>query len=491
MKVNQIWFLRSLQDRLKTVTGNDRSLLLEVAILTTAAPFLLAPGMGGGRFALPAALCLLTSTGVRAFRSLMRGSGAQALLVPSLLLGVMALISLPVSIDPEATHRKLYGLLLGVALYSTVVRAVTTPRALIIAWRLYALAGLGIALVGIVGTDWASTKIALISHLFELLTAANRPLRGVSRLMVDINPNEVGGVLVLMWPPIVVLAAQSWSTRRSARFSSGARLCVDVFVAGLVGAVLVLTLSRSALGGAVVALAVLIVAGRRSAARSLRFGPVIGALVGAVAAAASSAAFWVYQADAFPIAAPAADWLAHLSVRAELWQRALFIVQDFPLTGVGLNTFPRVVELLYPLVLSSGDPRPPPHAHNFLLQVAIDFGIPGLAAWLWLLVVAGRMLFHAWRSSTSAARLLAIGVTAGLSGHLIYGLADAVALGARPGFTLWWTLGLAEAAWHVIDTNAVAAADTNADREALDMRTEGDRWMAWPPPSVDRQSVGR
>ena len=35
----------------------------------------------------------------------------------------------------------------------------------------------------------------------------------------------------------------------------------------------------------------------------------------------------------------------------EIWSRALYALQDFPFTGVGLGAFRRVVNVLYPLFL--------------------------------------------------------------------------------------------------------------------------------------------
>ena len=49
-----------------------------------------------------------------------------------------------------------------------------------------------------------------------------------------------------------------------------------------------------------------------------------------------------------------------------------------------MNAFRKVMPVLYPMFLSSPD-FDMAHAHNHLLQVAIDLGIPGLVAYfaLW------------------------------------------------------------------------------------------------------------
>jgi putative inorganic carbon (HCO3(-)) transporter len=146
-----------------------------------------------------------------------------------------------------------------------------------------------------------------------------------------------------------------------------------------------------------------------------------------------------------------AAYTTHLQLRIELWQRAFFILEDFPLTGIGINTLPVVLGNLYPLVLASGDPRPPPHVHNLFLQTGVDLGVPGLLAFFWLLGLAARMLRRTWRAGGITERYLAAGLAAGLSAHLVFGLTDAVALGARPGFLLWWVLGLCEATHYSVE----------------------------------------
>jgi VIT1/CCC1 family predicted Fe2+/Mn2+ transporter len=51
------------------------------------------------------------------------------------------------------------------------------------------------------------------------------------------------------------------------------------------------------------------------------------------------------------------------------------------------------------------------------------------------------MLIPAIRSS-GAWRFLALGLLGGLLAHFVFGIADAVALGAKPGFLFWWLLGM-------------------------------------------------
>jgi len=82
-------------------------------------------------------------------------------------------------------------------------------------------------------------------------------------------------------------------------------------------------------------------------------------------------------------------------------------------------------------------------SHNIFLQVAIDLGLPGLAAYLALVLSFG---FVAWRTHRQVAdrmlRSLVAGLAAGFLAHHVYGLTDAITLGAKPGLIFWAFIGL-------------------------------------------------
>jgi len=104
--------------------------------------------------------------------------------------------------------------------------------------------------------------------------------------------------------------------------------------------------------------------------------------------------------------------------------------------------------LLYPL-FTMGPDVDVGHAHNEFLQAALDLGLPGLMAFIALHLGAAAMLWSLWRTVDPAAapemaarRYAALGLGCGLLAHLVYGLTDAVALGAKPGLVFWLLLGL-------------------------------------------------
>jgi putative inorganic carbon (HCO3(-)) transporter len=133
---------------------------------------------------------------------------------------------------------------------------------------------------------------------------------------------------------------------------------------------------------------------------------------------------------------------ANVSGRVELWSRALYGIQDFPLTGMGMNVFRKVLPVLYPTFLTSPD-FDVAHAHNHLLQAGLDLGIPGLIAYLSIWLVVTVLLVRVYRDSrTPIDRVMAGGLGAGLIAHFVFSMTDAIPLGAKAGVLFWVTLGL-------------------------------------------------
>ena len=62
--------------------------------------------------------------------------------------------------------------------------------------------------------------------------------------------------------------------------------------------------------------------------------------------------------------------------RIEIWNRAIYMLRDFPLTGIGMGSFTQIADALYPFSIAS--PGTIFHAHNLFLQVGVDLGIPGI-----------------------------------------------------------------------------------------------------------------
>ena len=144
--------------------------------------------------------------------------------------------------------------------------------------------------------------------------------------------------------------------------------------------------------------------------------------------------------------------LGGMQGRVEIWSRALYMIQDFPFTGIGMGSFGDVVDILYPLFLNA--PGNVPHAHNLFFQVAVDLGIPGLIAWLSILLIMILISWLVYKAGYIDGNNLIRGVGAGLLGSLlalaVQGIVDSVTWGmVRPAPIVWVLWGLAVASWNL------------------------------------------
>jgi len=344
------------------------------------------------------------------------------------LLLAMVGVSFAMMFDPTVSGPKIAGILLGIGLFYATAAAGRRNRGLWPIVGFVLLTGTLMAGVGLVGAEWQPP--------FGTLNQARAwlPLPGGIPGAVGgiVNPNELAGIL--SWGLPLMLGCFLAGLRRP----TAARLLVLLLLAVAIlftGFLLVATLSRG--GMLAVALGLLLVVALVLPPR-WRLVLAIGIAVGLIALGA-----YVGNRLDQNLVGDAVG----LSGRLEIWSRALLGIADFPLTGMGVNGFRRVVHALYPLYSISADVDLG-HAHNHLLQVALDLGLPGLVGYVALWWISAGLLWSTYRhlQRRHAMHHPYYGLTAGLAGSLlagwVFGMFDAVALGARPGFLWWMLLGL-------------------------------------------------
>lgn len=348
-----------------------------------------------------------------------------ALLLMVIMVGLSSLASFELSLHLP----KIIGLLLGIALFLAVTEF-SRQHSL---WPVVIVfCGLGflIALLGIVGMEWLSP--------FDSLNRLRRSLP-VPSLSVPgavggvINANELAGVL--NWIAPLLLACLLGIGRRLWRVNKVA-LALLLLMTTLTALLLIGTQSRGGIFAYVIG-AVLVVA---------FFLPSRWRIVLVIALAIGLFGLISYSRNSTTQIDLVGDTLG-LSGRLEIWSRAFLAIADYPLTGVGMNGFRRVVNTLYPL-FGISEEIDLGHAHNHLLQVALDLGLPGLVSYLALWIIGAGLLWQTARNliHRHAKHHPYYAIVAGLAGSLaagwVFGIFDTVALGARPSFIWWLLLGL-------------------------------------------------
>jgi len=358
------------------------------------------------------------------------------------LMVLMICVSLYATPDILSSLSKVIGLLFGVILFYTVVRAIEEPKQLALAIQLFIMSGAVLAAIALVGTNWLE-KFPVLAALTKRIP---KLIRGISGAEEGFHPNAVAGTLVMIIPLQIALLFGATTFRNELFEASPKLICVlyylNLAMLVLTGGTLLLTQSR----GAWVGLACSLVAffawrGRRSR-RHLTLVFVLG-VVTVILVGPSR-----FQAVILGRSGSNAE--GNLMGRFELWSRAISAIQDFPITGMGMNIFRKAMPLLYPSSVATPD-FDVSHAHNHLLQAALDLGLPGLIAYLALWFVTGYTLIRAFQLARHRwLRITAPGLGLGLMAHFVFGIGDAIPLGAKVGVFFWFELAVAVSLFRLV-----------------------------------------
>lgn len=285
------------------------------------------------------------------------------------LLGLMIPVTLWATALPGVTQPQVLRLLTGIALYYAVVNwAATAGRLRLLGVGLTGL-GLLLAASAPVSVEWIMAgKLTFIPEAVY---------RRLPTLLPDpIHPNIMAGALIALLPLALALPLFAW---RQLRWFE--RATAGLAALALLG-VLILTKSRGGLLALAAVLALLVILRWRRGWLVVLGGVLAGAL-----------GIWRLGGARIMETLAATQSIGGLDGRLEVWSRALYMLQDFPFSGIGMGTFKQVANAMYPFFLAGPDAEIP-HAHNLLLQVGVDLGLPGLVAWLALSLL---VCWSAWR----------------------------------------------------------------------------------------------
>ena len=343
------------------------------------------------------------------------------------LLLAMVGVSLFVTADVLFSLGKVSGVVLGVLLFWAITRWLNTPNRLKAATIAFVLTGATLSVAGLIGADWGiytyfNYKVEAFRRVAQSLP---RVISGVPGAEAGFNQNAVAGCLVLFIPlQIALLTANvgSWLLPVSkSRWPARWLVVLQVLLIALTTGGVLLMQSRGAWMGLVVATVAFLIWYRP---RTRLFAVAV-----TLAVAVLLLVFSMQRAYDLSVSPWGPDMARARTVsgRVEVWSKAIETIRHFPLTGIGMNVFRTVVPVV--------------HAHNHLLQAALDLGLPGLVAYLSLWLVAFSLLTIVYRRSNETIYCaIAGGLGAGLVAHFVFSLADAIPLGAKAGSLFWITL---------------------------------------------------
>lgn len=398
---------------------------VHVGALALVAPLLLFPRIAW----MPVALIV---PGIWLVSFAVRRHFVEPNLLNPLLLALLAMVGVSVwaTFDVAFSLGKIAGTLLGIFAFLAAIQWIDRRRRLWIGVGLFLAAGASFAVLGFLVTPF-TTKLPIVRMVIPYLP----PRIPLPVPEGALNANPVGGTLVLFIPLMGLLGW--WLYASGPGRSRWLGIAVGLAAVGCL-AVLALSQSRSAWAGLGASIGFLL---------ALRYRWLRWAILVGIACTVVTLAIWrPWNGQEATEAFDEATGEIGLDARFEIWNRAIYGIQDFPFTGMGMNAFRKVVHLLYPLFLVPPD-TDIASAHNQFLETALDLGIPGLVVYIALWAALGRML---WSTGSRGGRfdsLAAAGLAAGFVAQLVYMMTDAIPLGAKLGIFWWMAVVLAVASF--------------------------------------------
>jgi len=347
-----------------------------------------------------------------------------------ILLVVMLPVAVWVTVLPEITTIQVLRVLVGIAMYYAIANWCLSYSRLHILLIGVMAVGLALALFAVISVEWSTYKIPFIPiGIYQRFTII---------VQDTVHPNVMAGHLILLLPFGLAYLLFGWRDINWLERSLA-------FIATLfISAIIFLTQTRGAwIAFGVVVIILLMLRWRWG--WLLLFFVVVGTIW----------SFNYFGSRELLDALIYSTTVGGIEGRVELWSRAIFMIQDFPFTGIGMGSFTEVVDILYPFSFPTARII---NACNLFLQVAVDLGFPGLIAWLAILLTVifiSRQVYYAGKTSQND---LITGIGAALLGSQIalitHGLTDTVTWGTVRHTPLVWVIwGVAIASFNLIKGN--------------------------------------
>lgn len=328
---------------------------------------------------------------------------------------------------------KIVGFLFGVFFFYSTVALLDSEK--LIKWGIAGFlgAGLTLSIFSILGMAWGSAATEKFSKKFIIKIAKNFPeikwnLPGAE---AGFNANAIGGILILIIPLSFVLYFSFLKREKEYHMIAykAFPLILSFVITFVLCIVLFLTQSIGSWIGLIIGIWILLLSWKWKKWSLL----VIFLLAVFVILLKPDKTLLSYKMIKNEIIKP------KIELRKPQWLVGINTVNKRSFFGIGMNRI-----RLNPSVGYGYS-----HAHNHLLHTAAELGIPGLIAYLAILIGAGYMCFQIWRKSNIGwMRMTAMGLGCGQLAHFIFGMADSIPLGAKVGIFFWFSLALIAAMYN-------------------------------------------
>jgi putative inorganic carbon (HCO3(-)) transporter len=336
---------------------------------------------------------------------------AVLLLLTSLFISCLSIAKLHDSSD------KIIGVVFGVLVLKAARRLLKTTGLARLGLAVFLAGGIIFAIVGMMGMFFISDP------LYEKVTGkvvynSPRVIFGFRGAEGGFNPNAVAGVMMLFVPLIIMLLPEKRDRR--------GRKIAKTMVFGVLSIFCLVVLYRSQSVGSWIALAV---------GLFILLPSIIQKALGALFLGIFLICLMIRNPirTAGSLIADESILASKMNVRLKIWNEGIIAIKEHPNIGIGLNQLRRRKNIFYE----------DSHAHNQLLHTGAELGLPGLIAYMAILGGVGFACHQVRRNAKELwMRTAARGLGAGQAAFFVFGLGDAIPLGAKPGIFFWVSLAL-------------------------------------------------
>lgn len=305
--------------------------------------------------------------------------------------------------------------------YFVIINLVNSKKMLINLITMFVISGFAVCLYGIMQYlfGWDTAQAWMDEEMFEDIK-----MRIYSTLG---NPNVLGEYILLVLPASIGLM---WTSKKA---------CAKIVYAGisaLMFGALILTFSRGCWIGIMIAAAVFI---------TFAAGKLWG--LGLIALPVIPMVLPESIINRFSSIGDMKD--SSTSYRVYIWLGTLAMMKDFWVSGIGMGQ--EAFTQVYPFYSYNGIVAP--HSHNLFLQILVETGVTGIAAFAIIIILFLRKIMTGYTIGGKGDKLstLMTAITAGICGFLVQGMFDNCFYNYRVMLVFWCTLAIARACVYIAE----------------------------------------
>jgi len=343
--------------------------------------------------------------------------------------------------DLDLSLPKIAGVIYGILVFYIIVDSLNSRKLIQIGCYVFLCGGVVLSVVGILGMKvserfFQRSKLDLLLDIHKKIPKINFNLLGAEE---GFNANALAGTLVLVVPVMFVFIL--YYMQKDKLKNIPRRIWFGVIVLFFLFEMAVVMLAASRISWVALTISIIFsiwIYFMIPKKKMLWLLPLIGG--------AFLVLIFGYIAMVKPenIEAAKKELGKKLEGRFQAWRVGVETIEKHPLTGIGMNH----------IRLERGIGYKRAHVHNHLIHTAAELGLPGLVAYLAILMGAGYMCWQVIKKSKDGfMKMAALGLGCGQLAHFLFGMGDSIPLGAKPGIFFWVSLALIAGMYREVQVN--------------------------------------